>query len=342
VQQQSLDLAQSLLDQNIEREQAGALAPIDVVRSRAEVATARRDLTVAQTRVRQQEMILKDYLTRQSVGSSYLASLRVIPTDTIAPPPQEPVRPLQDLVDEARRNRPDLAQAELQAENSRIALAGSRSALLPELDLILSAQSNALFGRVNPLPPVGSTGQNVQRTPDPTFLGGFGTGLSQVFGLNFPDYGAQLQLTIPILNRAARADYTRDQLTVRQQDIRRRQIAKQVNLDVSNALIAVEQSRAAYDAAREAREFQEQALEAEREKYRVGVTTSYTVIQYQRDLAQAQSLEVGALADYAKARAALDRATGRILEAYGIRIEDAYRGSLPQSVTGPPVGARTP
>ncbi len=95
-----------------------------------------------------------------------------------------------------------------------------------------------------------------------------------------------------------------------------------------NALIAVEQSRAAFEAAREAREFQSQSLEAEREKFRVGVSTNFLVIQYQRDLVQAQSAEIAALADYAKARAALDRAVGRLLDRNDISIVEAFTGRM--------------
>jgi outer membrane protein TolC len=107
-----------------------------------------------------------------------------------------------------------------------------------------------------------------------------------------------------------------------------RQLEKQVSVEVVNALIAVEQSRAAYEAAHEAREFQAQSLEAEREKFAVGVSTNFVVIQYQRDLVQAQSTEITALADYANARAALDRATGRLLEKYGISVVEAFQGKM--------------
>ncbi len=321
VQQQSVALAERLLAENTQQEQAGTVAPIDVVRARAALATARRDLTVAETRVRQQETILKDYLTRRNVDDPQLLNLRIVPTESIPDPNQNPVEPLQDLVAQARRNRPDLAQADLQVDNQRITLAGSRSALLPALDLFVNGRSNALYGSVNTLPPAGSTpGTPLVRTPDPSFLGGVGTGFSQIFGGRFPDYTVGVNLTIPLLNRTAQADYARDQIALRQVTIRRNQAEKQVRVDIVNALTAVEQSRAAFIAAREAREFQEQSLEAERQKYAVGASTSYLLIQYQRDLVQAQSAEVTAQADYAKARAALDRATGTLLERFGVQI----------------------
>ena len=334
VQEQSLGLAEQLLRENTQQEEAGTLAPIDVVRARAQVASARRDLTVAETRVRQQETILKDYLTRRTIDAPALVNMRVIPTDNIPAPDQQPIRPLQDLIAEARSHRPDLTQASLQVDNQRITLSGSRSSLLPELDLVVSARSNSLYGSVNALPPVapaGSTGTSLQRNPDPTFLGGLGTGFSQLFNARFPDYLVGLQLNIPLWNRAAQADHTRDQLALRQVEIRQQQAEKQVRVDIINALIAVEQSRVAYQAASEARVFQEQSLDAERQKFEVGASTNYLVIQYQRDLAQAQSLEVAALAYYAIANAALDRATGTLLDRFGISVVDAFRGRLPRS-----------
>ncbi|MEX2261276.1 MAG: TolC family protein [Bryobacteraceae bacterium] len=332
VQIQSLDLAERLLSDNIEQERAGTLAPIEVVRARAEVASARRDLTIAETRVRQQETILKDYITRGIVDAQRLATIRVIPTDTIAPP-REMVEPLQDLTAAARMRRPELARADIQVENSKIALTGSRSALLPSLDLVVNARSNVLYGQVNPLPPATGDASPIpfERNPDPAFVGGPGTGLAQIFSGRFPDYGLELHLNIPLFNRVAQADHTRNQLSLRQQEIRFRQLEKQVGVDVVNAQIAVQQARAAHDAAQQARVLQEQSLEAEREKFAAGVSTNFLLIQYQRDLAQALSAEVVALADYVKARAALDRATGRLLDEYDISLVDAYRGRMPDT-----------
>ncbi|MBL8217216.1 MAG: TolC family protein [Bryobacterales bacterium] len=302
VQRQTLELSERLLKENIQKEEAGVVAPMDVVRSRAEVARSRRDLTVAETNARQQETVLKDYLSRGVIDSPRLMTVRVVPTDTITPPAQDPVTPLQDMVATARKRRPEVAQAGLQAENARIALQGSRNGLLPQLNLVVNGRTNALVGSVSTLPTTvpGSGGGITVRNPDPSFIGGLGTGLGQVFGARFPDYGAELQLSIPIWNRVARADYARDQLAVRQQEIRGIQLEKQMRVEIVNAQIAVEQSRAAWEAAQEARSFQELSLEAEQERYRVGVSTNYTVIQYQRDLAAAQQLEVAALADYAQ------------------------------------------
>ncbi len=120
----------------------------------------------------------------------------------------------------------------------------------------------------------------------------------------------------------------RDELTVRQQEIRIRQLEKQIRLDVTNAVIAVEQARASYEATRSERIAQEETLAAEREKLEVGASTNFFVIQFQRDVAAAKSSEISALASYEKARAALERATGSILSDHHIEMSEALSGNV--------------
>jgi hypothetical protein len=112
----------------------------------------------------------------------------------------------------------------------------------------------------------------------------------------------------------------RDQLALRQQEIRVQQIEEQIRLEIENAPIALDQARATAEAAQQERTYQEQAVTAEIDQLGVGVSTTYLVIQYQRDLAQARSAEVAALASYAKARAAVARVSGRLIETYGISV----------------------
>jgi outer membrane protein TolC len=337
VKQQTLDVSNQLLTNNRQSVEAGTLAPIEVVRAQAEVARSRRDVLVSDTLVRQEETIMKDFLTRNTVYDPLLAGVHIIPTDVIRLPDTDPVQPVQDMISSAYTNRPDLRQARIQLENSNISLKGSKSALLPEIDFIANVNSNALYGQVNAIPPVSTGGVTLTRSPNPDFLGGFGSGLAQIFRGNFPDYGVGLQVNIPIGNRAAIADVVRDKLTVRQQEIRLRQLEKQVQVDVQNALIAVQQARSTYQAALQARELQQQSLEAEQQKYQVGLSTNYNVIQAQRDLSQARSDEVLAMGDYAKAHATLERALGTILTDFNISVEDAYRGTIPSKPTPPAV-----
>lgn len=343
VRQQALALAQKLYEDNKKQVEIGTLAPIEVVRAEAEVASSRQALVQAETQLLQQETLLKNALSRTGVASPLVADARIVPTDRISVPPSEPVTPVQDLIEMAMKNRPDVAQIELQIENTKIGLKGSRNSLLPQLDVVADFRNNALVGEINklPIPAIPGTGIGPQpRNPaavDPFFIGGYGKALSQLFARNFPDYAIGFQLNIPLRNRSAQADMILDQLTLRQQELRRQALLNQVRVDVRNALIAVQQARAAYEAAVKARELQEQTLEAEQKKYALGASTIFFVIQAQRDLAQARSVEVAAASQYAKAKVQLEAATGRTLEAYNISIEEALEGRVSRPPSQLPV-----
>jgi outer membrane protein len=326
VKQQALELAQKLYEDNQAQVEVGTLAPIEVKRAQAEVARSRQDLTNSTGLIQQQELILKNVLTRRGTLDPVVSSVRIVPSDTIVIPAQEPAQDVKSLLAIAYRNRPDLAQAQLQVENSEILLKGSKNALLPRLDLFASFQNNGLAGVANPDVQSGST--MVSSTPDPALLGGYGTFLSQIFGYKYPTYTVGVNLTVPLRNRVAQADYVRDQIIVRQTEVRRQQLENQVRLEVEFALQDLERTRASYDAAVQTRQLQEEALDAERQRYQVGASTTYLVIQEQRDLAQARTSEVVTEGNYAKAKAALDRAIGQTLDTYGISVDEGYRGQV--------------
>ncbi len=343
VRQQALALAQKLYEDNKKQVEIGTLAPIEIVRAEAEVASSQQALTQAETQLLQQETLLKNALSRTGVASLLIADARIVPTDRIYVPPTEEIQPIQDLIEMALKNRPDVAQAEIQIQNTKLGLQGSRNNLLPSLDVIADFRNNALVGQINKLPIPAVPGTGIGPTPrnpnavDPFFIGGYGKALSQLFARNFPDYAIGFQLNIPLRNRSAQADMVLDQLSLRQQELRRQALLNQVRVDVRNALIAVQQARAAYEAAVKARVLQEQTLEAEQKKYALGASTIFFVIQAQRDLAQARSIEVSAASQYMKAKVQLDAAVGRTIEAHNISIEEALQGKVSRPPSPLPV-----
>jgi len=325
VKRDSLTLAEKLLSDNKVHVEVGTMAPLEVIRAEAEVAQARQSLSNSESLVLEQELILKNALTRTGTADAQIAAVRIVPTDHIEVPENEQLPPLEDSVATALRNRPDLAAGQVQIENTQIALKGSRNALLPSLNLVASVQGNGLAGLVNTYPIPGVT-----FTPriDPNFVGGYGTVLSQMFRGKYPDYGLALQLDVPLRNRTARADLARDQLLLRQSEVRLRELQNQARVQVEAALIAVRQARSSYQAAVQTRLLQEKALDDMRQQYEVGVARSYDVILNQRDLAQARSNEVVTQSDYITARTALDRATGMTLQNNNILLDDAFRGQI--------------
>ena len=319
VKEHSVGLAEKLYSDNKRQVEIGTLAPIEVVRAEAEMARARQDLIVSQTVHLQQQTLLKNAISKNPLDPA-LQAVQIIPTDTATPPSKIEITPIQDAVKEAWEKRPDVRQAQTDLLNRDINVRATRNALLPVL---------ALQGQY------GWTGLAGNSKTPMVNESGLPTALGNIFANDFPTYSVQLNLAIPIRNRSAQADNARAMLEQRQAETRLRQIQNGVVVEVRNAQIALEQDRARVDAAVKARILGEQTLEAEQKKFQLGASTIFFVIQAQRDLVQAQSVEVRALVDLAKAKIDFDRALGRTLEVNRITIADAKSGQVPRDMLIP-------
>jgi outer membrane protein len=343
VRKQAVDVAQKLYDDNQKQVEIGTLAPIEIVRAEAQLATAQQALVAAQSAVLQLEAVLKSALSRNGLASAGVMDAHVVPTDPIRIPEVEAIEPIQDLMSKALDNRPDLAQSRIQIDNAQIALTGTRNAMLPTLSAIGDMRSNALVGSQNMLTgPISPVTGLVQNAPiaDPFFVGGYGDVLKQLFGRNFPTYSVGLNLTIPLRNRAAQANIQTATLNLRQNELQVQRQINQIRVDVQNALIGIQQARAQYQAAVKGRVLQEQTLDADQKKLALGATTVYQVIQDQRDLTTAAAAEVSAQAAYATARVQLDVATGLTLSNNNVEFDEAKSGHVARAPS--PLPAVTP
>jgi outer membrane protein len=323
VEQQAVATSTKLFEDNQKQVEAGMMAPIEVVRAEAQLATDQQNLTLAETQLLQQETILKNSLSRNGVASPSVAEARIVPTDRIRVPDVEPVTPMQDLVSTALSARPELDQNRIQVANQEITLHGSKNGLLPTLDLVASITNNALAGQVSTIQ---STLPFSFGAPSPAFIGGYGTVLKQLFARDYPNYSAGFNLTIPLRNRAAQAQAINDELTLRQLQLGVQRLENQVRVDVQNAVIGVQNARAQYRAATKARILQERTLDAEQKKYAAGASVIYNVILTQRDLATARQSELAAEAAYAKSKVELERVTGQTLNNNGVSLGEALQG----------------
>ncbi len=327
VKRKAVALSQHLYSDNQKQVEAGSMARIEIVRAEAEVASDEQALVTSETTVLQQETILKNTLSRNGLANPAVAAARIVTLDHIRIPAVEKIETLQELVGAAIDNRPELQQSRIQLENQKILLTGQRNLMLPTLSAFADLRNSALSGDPNTLP-VPGTATPYATNQNPFFIGGYGTVLGQIFARNFPNYSVGLQLSIPLRNRNAQANYATAAVTLRQSELSVQKLINQIHVDVQNALITLQQARAQYSAAVKSRILQEQTLDAEQKKYAVGASTPFLVIQAQRDLATAGGTEVVAEAQYIQARLQLDVATGRALDVYNIEIDEAKKGRV--------------
>ncbi|HUL32391.1 MAG TPA: TolC family protein [Candidatus Eisenbacteria bacterium] len=353
VQQQAVTVSEKLYNDNKKQLEIGTMAPLDVTRAESELATDRQNMIVAQTTQLQDELVVKNYISKDPTASN-LIDVEIVPTDKPDSPQSMQAEPFADAVKEAFANRPDVQEQLLNLKNGEIDVKATHNALLPIATLnasysstglsgnsVITAASPAAGGQLvdangNPISVVTTTGG----TPVPVYVPssvtevtglnrqGFPDAMSQAFHNNFPNYSIGFNFQIPIRNRSAQADSVHAQLTQRQLEAQMQQIKNSAVLDVRNTQIALEQGRAQVQAASKARELQQQTFEAEQKKYQLGASTVYNVILTQRDLITAQGTELRALANLAEAKANYERALGRTLQINSVTIAGAKKGEL--------------
>ena len=328
-----VETAQLLLEDNKKQVSAGALAEIEVTRAESQLYGAQQDLVVSETNLFQQEIVLKNALSRNGVASPTLASVHVIPLDTIQVPDRETLPPVDQLVKDALNKRVEIEQGRLNLESNNLNLIGVKNSLKPTLQGFAEVTNNALTGDL--------TAAGAQFPGAGYLAGGYGNLLAQIARRNYPSYSAGLSLKIVIRNRAAQSDYVTSLIEIRQNELNLQKNINQIQVDVQNAVIGIQQARARYDAALKARVLQQQTLDADQKKNALGASTIYQVVQDQRDLASADSSVTQAMANYTHAKIALDQALGNTLEVNNVSLEEAKAGAvarpskLPENLPAP-------
>ena len=322
VAREEIALAEKTYSDNKKQVDVGTLAPLEIVQAEAQLATAQQALIVAQTTVLQDQLTLLNLIAKDP-NSPILRTVEIIPTDTadVAPPEVENI-PLEDLIKEAVMKRPDVLQAGLVIKGDDINVRATKNALLPILTLSGEYATEGLAGNTR----LQTTCTPSPCTPPPQTFTGLATSLNQQFTGVYPEYNAQISLTIPIRNRAAQANNVIAILSERSDQANYQQIVNNAAIDVHNAQITLEQARITLAAAIKTRDLDQQTLDAEQKKYQVGASTLFNIVSDQNTLAAAESAEVRARVNLVEGKVNFDRAMARTLEVYNITIADAKSG----------------
>jgi len=335
VQQESLAYAQRALEDAQRQAKVGTIPPIQVVSAQSTVATGQQNLIVAQNNLQLQQLLMKNALSR-SIEDPVLVEADVIPTSVMQIPRDEPVIPIQDMINDALQHRAELVQSRIDLNTRDLNNKAIRNSMLPTLQAFAYYGGSGVGGDVNPaLPPCSSTSGNFcfnPATAPPPFRTSnsvsYSETLNQLVNSTAPDRGIGLSLNIPIRNRLAQSNQVRAQLEFRQALVRQHQLENQVRIEVRNAQFDVKQNRAAVEAAQSAVDLARQTLDADQQKLKVGLTTEVTILQDAATLTTGESNLVSAKAAYEKSRIELDRATGLLLEHAGIDVGEATRGQV--------------
>ena len=329
VQQRALDLAQKTLSDTQKQVDIGTLAPITVVQAKSSVATAEQNLIVSQTNLQLQQLLMKNAFTRNNTDP-IIATAPVIPTDTLQISEPFQVPPVEQLIDSALKNRPEIVQSRLNLTNRQVGLKAMKNLQLPTVDLFAFYGGQGLGGSQNPYITCGNPAAPPSQCipagtiPDTGYWHAFGN----MFNSSAPDKGVGVNINIPLRNRQNQADQVRSVIEYRQAELSAQQQANTITLQVRNAQFALTQNYAALESAIAARDYASQNLDAEQKKYSLGASTSTLVLQASSALTQAESNVLAAATNYEKSKVQLDLFTADTLNRLGINMPDAESGKV--------------
>ena len=318
VQEKGLENLDKQLKRNQRELQLGAISPLDIYNPQAQYEQQRIQVTQAKYRLIQAE----DSLRRQ-MGADLDPRFRGMPiTLSESPYMQADLQNLEkeQLVEIALKRRPDLREQLQSLDIDDLQIKQSTNALRPDLTLTGTYSSTGRGGIYYPREvavPGGGTSSGAF-APIP---GGFGDALNQVFGFSYPVYGFGLRLTLPIRDRAARANLADSLVNKKLDALRARSLEQVVRQDVLNAVTQVESSRASIEIAKVGLDLQTKLLEAEQKKYDLGTTTIFFVLDAETRLVNAQATLVNQSVQYKRNMLTLQQRTGELLEARGVLIQ---------------------
>ncbi|OGD12534.1 MAG: hypothetical protein A2Y86_04660 [Candidatus Aminicenantes bacterium RBG_13_62_12] len=307
VRKQSLKLAQELLEKNRAEIEAGVLPPIEILTAESDVATRTADILEAEAMVKNSEDLLKTIINLPAEIENAEA-VQVVPTDSPSVVREELT--LEECLRAALEKRPDLQAARIDIQNKDLTLSYARNQLFPDLRLQASYWSPGISGDQilyeggNAL-----TGQIIGTIPGPS-----SDALKDALRFKYKNWSLGLTLNYSLNNLFTRAFYAQSKLGFDQARLKLKNQEQQIFLEIKTAVRAVQTNFQRVEAYRAARELAQKKLEAEEEKFKVGLSTNYFILQYQRDLASALIMELKSKVDYNISLANLKRVQGTRLE----------------------------
>ncbi len=318
VKQLSVQLAREQLERTRAQVEVGLIAPVEVTQAEVQVAARETDLINARNALEDARDALRALLRAEALPAGWDTPIEPIEAPTVEPRTID----LDSEVRAALARRPEVAQAAAAIRARNVQVAASRDALQPRVDLLAQVSTNGIGGDL--IVREGFPGRVVEVIP-----GGYGDAVDQLFGLDFVSWRVGLNVSLPLGNSTAQGQYAQATIAEDQARARLESVRQQIELEVRRAVRGVQAAAEAAAAARKTRELAERQLAIETDRFEVGMSTNFEVLQFQDDLAAARSAELQALIRYRLARAELERATGRLLEDYGLRLQSGAAAARP-------------
>lgn len=297
VSKESLDLARESLRNNERRVEVGTIPPIDIVEAQAEVSRNEESFILSEAQVKSVEDALRALILNPKQPDFWTSHLVPAEQPALAPRPVNLDAAIQNALD----HRMDVAQLHRELDQTDITMKYAKNQRLPNINAIVNyglagvGGTRTVYDTTGGFPvPIGAA----QRS--------FSDALHDVFGNEFKTWSLQFQFSYPIGQSVADAGLAQTKIQREQQLTTLQQLELTVTTQVREAARQVETSLKRVEATRKAREFSDQRYQAEQKRINVGLSTTFQLVQAQRDLSSAKLAELNAIIAYNRALIGLD------------------------------------
>jgi outer membrane protein TolC len=319
IKEHSLAYANEILSDDQKQLELQNIPAMQVMKDQSAVASAEGDLTVSKAALRLQELLIKNALTKTITDPAF-ADMPVVPLDLIGQPDPSESEPIEQLIADAEKNRPDVSEDAIAMQIAQNNLTSIRNELLPRLSLYGQFIGAGFGGQPNPACALGK--EECSTTLPPGFPGAF----EDTFNYSSPEYQVGFQLSVTLRNRQAKADQFRATLDYRQKEIAYEQQKKYILLDVRNSQYALQQALARVTAAQKARDLAQRTFDIAKQEQKLGAMSTYDTLTAEQALAVSESALVVAQNQLEKAKVNIDQSTGTTLDRTGVSLDDAKTG----------------
>ena len=312
VQENNLELRNAFLQRSQRELELGAISRLDIYQPEQNFANAQVSVTRARYRLQQSE----DRVRRQIAADldPEIRNLPLVLTESADPPIYMPSFEPEEAIRKALAFRPEVRQSRKNLEIDDYNIRRYTNAQRPDLSLTASYSATGLGGNLYETSLLGGTSRLLE-------AGGFPAAMNQLFQFAFPTYSVGVTLDLPLRNRRAAADLANSALSKKRNMYQLRSLEQDIRLEVLNAITGVELSKAAIQQAAVALDFSQKRLDAEQQKYDLGVSTAFIVLDAQDDLVQSESDLLQESIGYRQAMVTLLQATGELLAERGVHVE---------------------
>ena len=309
VKQKSLERAKALQRRVKAQVLVGIMAPIETLQAESEVASREEFLLSAQDSIDDNQDKLKnilniDFSSPEGLSPIYpsnQANVLIVDFD------------FNEIVKMALSNRPDYLAKKKDLENKNILVKYQENQIYPSVDLVGSLGINGLSGEATTI-----TSGTFQGTS--AYGGSYGNSLTDALSTNYYDWELGVKFSYPLGNRSAKSKLSASRLEKAQLILGIKDLEKKIILEVRESARQLKTDSKRIKAATVAKKLAEEKLKAEEKKLEVGLSTSFNVLKFQEDLAEAQSNEIKTIIDYKQSRVLFRKSIASTLKHHDVTL----------------------